>query len=440
MWVISFSSLYSQEAEWKEEGYIPGIHEYIHITKKPLPLNLDKVKKEIGYPILALKKRLEGLIYVRVLVDEQGRYITHKITRKSHPILVDAVEKKVYQLKFLPAEENGIPLKYWINISFYFKLSELKEFGVYQRGLDLFFAKKQRNVKKAKGYLDKGFQYLDLMDFESAQKEFTRGISVNSISKKPDKLSNTLLFHSYYGRAEALSGSKKWANAIQDYTEAIGIARLIRDHQKELATFIPQLYLARGKAFLRMLKPQRALSDFQWIRLTYPNHEIMVDAQVQSYFAFMSLKQYDAARGTLDEIKEVKAEKIDILLIDYYKAQSYIREKQYPMALEILEAIPQTTSSTELQIRAWNDLSEVYLKLGNYQKALTTAQFALDLDISNPRAYYNKGNVILALEGLEAACENFQIALKNDLSNPYRHLAKKFIHQICIPEFASGDK
>jgi protein TonB len=105
--------------ETKEE---PDINAFIFAEEEPKPVNMDDVRRAIGYPQIARDAGIEGTVVVRVLVDEQGAYRRHKILNSVHPILQKAVEQKIGMLTFTPAIQGGKPIQFWVNIPFNFKL------------------------------------------------------------------------------------------------------------------------------------------------------------------------------------------------------------------------------------------------------------------------------------------------------------------------------
>ncbi|RMG18094.1 MAG: TonB family protein [Bacteroidetes bacterium] len=100
----------------------PDINAFIFAEEEPKPINMGDIQKAIGYPQIARDAGIEGVVVVRVLVDELGNYSRHKVINQVHPILTKAVEEHVNKLKFTPAIQGGKPIKFWVNIPFNFKL------------------------------------------------------------------------------------------------------------------------------------------------------------------------------------------------------------------------------------------------------------------------------------------------------------------------------
>ena len=100
----------------------PKIDEFISVEQEPAPVNMDDIKKLVGYPQIARDAGIQGSVVVRVLVDKKGRYNKHRVVNQVHPILAEAVEKHINKLKFTPAIQGGRPIKFWVNIPFNFKL------------------------------------------------------------------------------------------------------------------------------------------------------------------------------------------------------------------------------------------------------------------------------------------------------------------------------
>lgn len=88
------------------------------------PLNYQSVLQSISYDARALEAGLEGTVVLMVEVDENGHYFDHKILEGSHPILVQAVEKKIHQLEFPKPEYQGESVSALVTVPFRFRLTD----------------------------------------------------------------------------------------------------------------------------------------------------------------------------------------------------------------------------------------------------------------------------------------------------------------------------
>jgi protein TonB len=99
-----------------------GPDEFVMLEKEPAPVNMDDIKKLIGYPPMAKEAEIEGKVVLRVQVDKTGSYLKHIVIKDPHPILTAEVVKHIRNLKFTPGIQSGKPIKVWVTIPFDFKL------------------------------------------------------------------------------------------------------------------------------------------------------------------------------------------------------------------------------------------------------------------------------------------------------------------------------
>ncbi len=85
------------------------------------PLNLDAVKRTIGYPSEASSRGITGTVVAQMLVDELGQVKRYVVTGKCDPILKEAVAAHLMDLKFEPATRGARPVDMWVNVRFTFK-------------------------------------------------------------------------------------------------------------------------------------------------------------------------------------------------------------------------------------------------------------------------------------------------------------------------------
>ncbi len=101
---------------------MPGIEENVEVDRGPGPLNMAEVQRAIGYPQEARDQGIEGMVVARILVDESGNYVRHEWAKAEPALLVEAVEQEIAQLEFTPAQKDGKPVWFWVNLPFNFKL------------------------------------------------------------------------------------------------------------------------------------------------------------------------------------------------------------------------------------------------------------------------------------------------------------------------------
>ena len=95
---------------------------FVVLDREPKPVNMDELKKLIGYPAMAVEAEIEGKVIVRVYVDKYGDYKKHIVLKDPHPLLTHAVESKIAQLKMTPGIQGTKPIPVWVTLPFEFTL------------------------------------------------------------------------------------------------------------------------------------------------------------------------------------------------------------------------------------------------------------------------------------------------------------------------------
>ena len=73
------------------------------------------------YPSFAVKARLQGMVFARVLVDENGEVA--KVGQvKGHAMFQDAVKVAARQWQFTPARQGAKAVRTWVTVPFSFEL------------------------------------------------------------------------------------------------------------------------------------------------------------------------------------------------------------------------------------------------------------------------------------------------------------------------------
>lgn len=97
----------------------PSPNDTVLVDTEPQPLNMDSVRRIIGYPKEARDAYIQGVVAVRVLIDKEGNYKRH-IVLQEVPQLTENVEAHLSKLKFSPAIHKGKPIMFWVKIPFRF--------------------------------------------------------------------------------------------------------------------------------------------------------------------------------------------------------------------------------------------------------------------------------------------------------------------------------
>lgn len=108
--------------EKTENNEVPKPDVWVPVQRKPEVVNMNDVKALIGYPTIAREGSIEGEVIVKILIDENGKYMQHIVLKQVHPILCKEVEKHISKLQFTPAIQGNKPIKFWQVVPFKFRL------------------------------------------------------------------------------------------------------------------------------------------------------------------------------------------------------------------------------------------------------------------------------------------------------------------------------
>jgi protein TonB len=98
----------------------PGMDEFIPVEKGP-----QIVKKVVPvYPDMARRAGLEGTVWVKILVDKDGKPKKAAVIKSTTEIFNEPAVEAAMQFLFTPAVMNNGPVKVWVSVPFRFKLKE----------------------------------------------------------------------------------------------------------------------------------------------------------------------------------------------------------------------------------------------------------------------------------------------------------------------------
>jgi protein TonB len=100
----------------------PGMEDFIPVEKEPQIVKRSMPK----YPDMALRAGLEGTVWVKILVDKDGKPKKAVVIKSTTEIFNDAATEAAMQFIFTPAVMNNGPVKVWVSIPFKFQLKDAR--------------------------------------------------------------------------------------------------------------------------------------------------------------------------------------------------------------------------------------------------------------------------------------------------------------------------
>ena len=306
--------LYCARTQNNVSSDLPGIHEYIFVEQEPRILNFEEIRKRVGYPLKAIKAGIEGKVYFRVLVNQNGECQKYVITRLAHPLLNEAASKYIEQLKFSPARVRSTSVAYWINVPFRFSLVDVPQFFTKEKG---FLAGLRRKLfqgeKKAQVYYEKGKSLYDQKQYDQALLSLSKSVLRNPGGKRQEHFVQLTKTHFLIGKTLQQQGN--WKLALEHFTEAIGIARSRLSDTELSEDLIPRLYMKRVLCLIQTYESVRALRDAQYLMQNYEDYRM--EGLLYSGLALNRLGQHEQALANIEEAIELMPSNP---LAHYYKS------------------------------------------------------------------------------------------------------------------------
>ncbi len=76
------------------------------------------------YPEIAKRAKFQGIVFLDLLIDENGNVTDHKVVRGAPMGLEEAAVAAALQWKFSPAIMNGVPVSVWYQVTVNFQLDQ----------------------------------------------------------------------------------------------------------------------------------------------------------------------------------------------------------------------------------------------------------------------------------------------------------------------------
>ncbi len=106
------STMAQNETNFPKDGVVA----FYKLTEKPV--EIKRVKPE--YPRSISSQGIEGILVIKVLVNENGDVEKWEVLKEAHPVLVKYASQAAVQFKFRPAKVDGKAVKVWVSIPFNF--------------------------------------------------------------------------------------------------------------------------------------------------------------------------------------------------------------------------------------------------------------------------------------------------------------------------------
>ena len=104
-----------------QRDYIPNPYDFVPVDDIP-DIDTQSLEASIIYPSEALRLRVEGKVYLRVLIGANGLPQRYLIEQADSPLLIAEAIRVIMNAKFIPLSQNGKAIDCWITIPLTFKL------------------------------------------------------------------------------------------------------------------------------------------------------------------------------------------------------------------------------------------------------------------------------------------------------------------------------
>jgi TonB family protein len=96
---------------------------FVVVEEAPGPIGgMAAIQKKITYPEIAKRAGIQGKVFVKAYVDENGNVVKAEILKTAHPTLDSAAVDAVMKTKFTPGRQKGKPVKTQVSIPIVFAL------------------------------------------------------------------------------------------------------------------------------------------------------------------------------------------------------------------------------------------------------------------------------------------------------------------------------
>ena len=404
----------------------PGINDFIFVDKEPSPTNISEVRNAIGYPEQAIEENIQGTVVIRVLVDESGNYVKHKIVKEIHPALAEAVEAQIANVKFEPATQEGNAVKYWVNLPFPFKLVD--EEDIIREQIEELTQEIQATPEDYVLWHKRGVQRSRVRDYADAVVDFEESIRLNPKKNKKKKAKNTYeyLFYAQYSKGAAYVQMEKFDEAIADYDIALSYATEMAVEDEGVQGTLSTLYLERGYAKGLSGDYEGAKKDYRWVIANDEEakcgvYRLLADIGIEE-------KNYADLVGIYDGLLE--CEPGDEML-NYSRGFYKLQNGQNKESLSDFAIVTEKSETRLMQIAAHNHAAMAYMNMGELDKALAELDKSFVLNSLLGQTYLFKAKVLIQKGSKDEACKQLRRGLAIGLEGDELEEGEKLLKENC---------
>ncbi|MEO1449401.1 MAG: energy transducer TonB, partial [Bacteroidota bacterium] len=404
----------------------PDINAFVFVDKEPNPLNVNDIRGLIEYPAEAADAEIEGTVVARILVDNRGQYVRHKIVKEVHPALAAAVDAKLPALRFEPAMKGDTAMMYWVNVPFPFRLYSDAERAI-RKNIDELTEQLEATPEDYVLWHKRGIQRSKIKAYDDALVDFDESLRLNPRkNKKKKKQSYEYLFYAHYGRAAVYAQKEQLKDAIADYSMAMQLAGEMKAFDSAVQATVPGIYLERGYIYALDSAYTEARTDLKWVldndtSQTCTAYPILADIALaddnkeELIFAYTGLIE---CRGEDDLL---------------YYSRGYYRSEvgDYEGAVADLAIVAERSETQALKLAAHDRTAWCYLQQKNYAAAKDAIESAMFLNVLNPLAYFYRGQIKDAEGDQDGACEDTRKSLSFGLEGEDADEAKAYMEANC---------
>ena len=106
------------KAESKSDDADPGINDFVPVDEQPAIVK----RSPVTYPELAKTARIEGNVYLKVLVDKDGKPKKAVVFKSDAEVFNDAAIESAMKSSYTAATSDGNPVACWLVVPYSFKM------------------------------------------------------------------------------------------------------------------------------------------------------------------------------------------------------------------------------------------------------------------------------------------------------------------------------